>query len=147
MDVQEKYSHFTWLLDNPQPSKPRLPLGKGGKVMSSHHPLSHPCCGWKVAVTIPEPSWVLVQGHLPALLLQESSQGDPDPCKGSVGGTEVIKEVKDAVHSSLFWSCWKVHVSLRGWPHLRKSGFKQGWVSTCSLLQESSKDECSMCYL
>lgn len=56
-------------------------------------------------MTITDPSLALVQGHLQALLLQESSQGDPDHFKSSVGGTGVIKEVKDAVQSSVFRSC------------------------------------------
>lgn len=135
MDVQERYSHFTWLLDNLLPSKLRLPPAKAGKVMSSHPPLSLPCCGWKVAVTITDPS--LVQGHLQVLLLQESSQGDLDHCKGSVGGTGGIKEVKDAVQSAVFWSCWKVPVSLKGWSQLRKAGFKQ----TSHLLPSAGKSQ------
>lgn len=105
MDVQGKYSHYTWLLDNFLPSKLRLPLAKVGKVVSSHPPLSLPCCGWKAAVTIPDPSLELVQGHLQALLLQESSQGDLDHFKSGVGRTGVIKEVRDAVQSSVFQSC------------------------------------------
>lgn len=98
-------SHFTWLLDNLLPSKLRLPPAKVGKVVSSHPPLSLPCCGWKAAVTIPDPSLVLGQGQLQALLLQESSQGDPGHFKRSVGGTGVAKEVKDAVLNSVFRSC------------------------------------------
>lgn len=81
-------------------------------------------------------------GPLQALLLQESSQGDLDHCQGSAGGTGVIKEVKGAVQRAVFWSCWRIHVSLRGWSHLRKAGFTQDRVSPS---HESPKEEYSMC--
>lgn len=57
------FSHFTWSWDNLPPFQLRLPLAKAGKVVSSHPPLSLPCCGWTVPVTVTDPGLQLSCKH------------------------------------------------------------------------------------